>query len=274
MQCTSAYSWKVSIIDAWQEKEYPQSLYQTGASHFSYSTKRKHNRNTKTSSDETDLTKTFQSKWSFCQAVTLPLCGGKVLLNSTVKYSVVPTTRCYYINGDWLQKDGGTKEPCEWQPGSQTAVKDDATQPTTHSLKSARRQTKIEEHEKRRMKQNDIKKNNKRKQRSSHWLGVQQPSKGVTGVTGGTIWTGRGWRTGKDWVRRKPCPLRSATHPPAECPGRPSEIALINLINDISEEVEGLNPTAKSKHGPGCLPMVLCFWVGPPAHSSCNPAFN
>lgn len=75
-QCTSAYSWKVSIIDAWQEKEYPQSLYQTEASHFSYSTKRKHNRNTKTSTDETELTKSFQSKWSLCQALTLPLCGG------------------------------------------------------------------------------------------------------------------------------------------------------------------------------------------------------
>lgn len=157
-QCTSAYSWKVSIIDGWQEKEYPQSLYQTEASLFSYSTKRKHNRNTKTCRDETDLTKSFQSKWSFCQALTLPVCGGNVLLNITVKYSVVPTTRSYYINGGWLQKDGGSAELRDWQPGSQTAVKDDATLPTTHSLKSARRQTKIEEQEEGRMKRNDIKK--------------------------------------------------------------------------------------------------------------------
>lgn len=61
-------------------------------------------------------------------------CGGNVLLNITVKYSVAPTIRHYYINGDWLQKDSGTKELREWQLGSQTAVKDDATRPTTHSL--------------------------------------------------------------------------------------------------------------------------------------------
>lgn len=136
---------------------------------------------------------------------------GNVLLNITVKYSVVPTTHHYYINGDWLQKDGGTEELHEWQLGSQTAVKDDATQPTTHSLKSARRQTKIEEEKKRADETDWNKKNNKRKLGApSDWERSSKTS--VTCVT--VLWQSSSKREERklDSVCRKQCSLTSVNH--------------------------------------------------------------
>lgn len=75
------------------------TLSNRGLALFLKHKKGKHNKNTKTSRDKTDPTKTFQSKWKVSVRRWDFLCvalsggrGGNVLQNITVKYSVVPTT--------------------------------------------------------------------------------------------------------------------------------------------------------------------------------------
>lgn len=101
--------------------------------------------------------KELSVKMKFLSGGNTSSVWGNVLLNITVKYSVVPTTRYYYINGAWLQKDGGTTELLSDSPAprllSKTTqhsrqVTQSVSEETNKNRRAAEREDETEWHQK------------------------------------------------------------------------------------------------------------------------------